>query len=62
MPIITSVTISGPKAGGGTGTTDALGEITLQDYECTVGHVYHYRDRRDGYRTHVGRHDTAEQL
>ncbi len=27
MPIITSVTISGPKAGGGTGTTDALGEV-----------------------------------
>ncbi len=27
MPIITSVTISGPKAGGGTGITDALGEV-----------------------------------
>ncbi len=30
MPIITSVTISGPKSGGGTGTTDALGEITFK--------------------------------
>ncbi len=37
MPIITSVTISGPKARGGTGTTDALGEMTYRMNDAPSG-------------------------